>query len=144
MTSRRRKTPICDWSDAPAPPTLRPPARLFLQNNPPGTRIKSQLDGRLALVTGSSAGIGLGVARGLAQAGAAVVLNGREVVGASGVQQRGEELELAAADSELEAPPAVARESRGGAGLDELEVRAQRAHPGGLKVDGGERSRGPL
>jgi gluconate 5-dehydrogenase len=30
-----------------------------------------RLDGRLALVTGSSAGIGLGVARGLAQAGAA-------------------------------------------------------------------------
>ena len=37
-----------------------------------------RLDGRLALVTGSSAGIGLGVARGLAQAGAAVVLNGRD------------------------------------------------------------------
>ena len=37
-----------------------------------------RLDGRLALVTGSSAGIGLGVARGLAQAGARVVLNGRD------------------------------------------------------------------
>lgn len=37
-----------------------------------------RLDSRLALVTGSSAGIGLGVARGLAQAGAAVVLNGRD------------------------------------------------------------------
>lgn len=37
-----------------------------------------RLDGRLALVTGSSAGIGLGLARGLAQAGAAVVLNGRD------------------------------------------------------------------
>jgi len=36
------------------------------------------LTGRLALVTGSSQGIGLALARGLAQAGAAVVLNGRD------------------------------------------------------------------
>jgi gluconate 5-dehydrogenase len=36
-----------------------------------------RLDGRIALVTGSSAGIGLALARGLAQAGAKVVLNGR-------------------------------------------------------------------
>jgi gluconate 5-dehydrogenase len=35
------------------------------------------LSGRLALVTGSSAGIGFGLARGLAQAGASIVLNGR-------------------------------------------------------------------
>jgi gluconate 5-dehydrogenase len=37
-----------------------------------------RLDGRLALVTGSSAGIGLAIARALGQAGAAVVLNGRD------------------------------------------------------------------
>lgn len=36
-----------------------------------------RLDGRVALVTGSSSGIGLAMARGLAQAGATVVLNGR-------------------------------------------------------------------
>jgi gluconate 5-dehydrogenase len=36
-----------------------------------------RLDGRIALVTGSSTGIGLAIARGLAQAGAQVVLNGR-------------------------------------------------------------------
>lgn len=36
-----------------------------------------RLDGRVALVTGSSDGIGLAIARGLAQAGATVVLNGR-------------------------------------------------------------------
>ena len=37
-----------------------------------------RLDGRLALITGSSAGIGLALARGLAEAGARVVLNGRD------------------------------------------------------------------
>ncbi|MDP1532449.1 MAG: glucose 1-dehydrogenase [Rubrivivax sp.] len=37
-----------------------------------------RLDGRLALITGSSAGIGLALARALAQAGAGVVLNGRD------------------------------------------------------------------
>ena len=36
------------------------------------------LTGRRALVTGSSAGIGFGIARGLAGAGASLVLNGRE------------------------------------------------------------------
>jgi gluconate 5-dehydrogenase len=36
------------------------------------------LTGRLALVTGSSQGIGLAIAEGLAQAGASVVLNGRD------------------------------------------------------------------
>lgn len=36
------------------------------------------LSGRRALVTGSSQGLGLAVARGLAQAGAALVLNGRD------------------------------------------------------------------
>jgi gluconate 5-dehydrogenase len=38
------------------------------------------LSGRLALVTGSSQGIGLALARGLGQAGAGVVLNGRDAV----------------------------------------------------------------
>lgn len=37
-----------------------------------------RLDGRMALVTGSSAGIGFALARGLGQAGAALVLNGRD------------------------------------------------------------------
>ena len=39
-----------------------------------------RLDGQLALVTGSSGGIGLALARGLAQAGARVVLNGRDAM----------------------------------------------------------------
>ena len=37
-----------------------------------------RLDGQLALVTGSSAGIGYALARGLGQAGATLVLNGRD------------------------------------------------------------------
>ena len=55
-----------------------------------------RLDGRLALVTGSSAGIGLGVARGLAQAGAAVVLNGRDAarLAATAQQLRREGLQV--------------------------------------------------
>ncbi|HUP10498.1 MAG TPA: glucose 1-dehydrogenase [Caldimonas sp.] len=36
-----------------------------------------RLDGRIALVTGGGSGLGLGMARGLAEAGATVVLNGR-------------------------------------------------------------------
>src|SRR4051794_33322475 len=36
------------------------------------------LSGRRALITGSSQGIGLALARGLAEAGASVVLNGRD------------------------------------------------------------------
>ncbi|HEX3993051.1 MAG TPA: SDR family NAD(P)-dependent oxidoreductase, partial [Acetobacteraceae bacterium] len=37
------------------------------------------LSGRLALVTGSSRGLGLAIARGLAAAGASVLLHGRDV-----------------------------------------------------------------
>ena len=53
-----------------------------------------RLDGRIALVTGSSSGIGFALARGLAQAGAAVVLNGRNAdkLGQAAAQLRGEGL----------------------------------------------------
>lgn len=40
--------------------------------------VQFNLDGRIALVTGSSAGIGFALAKGLAAAGAQVVLNGRD------------------------------------------------------------------
>ncbi|MEO8024287.1 SDR family oxidoreductase [Polaromonas sp.] len=39
-----------------------------------------RLDGKLALITGSSGGIGFALARGLGQAGAALVLNGRDKI----------------------------------------------------------------
>lgn len=53
-----------------------------------------RLDGRRALITGSSAGIGLALARGLGQAGARLVLNGRDAarLDASATQLRGEGL----------------------------------------------------
>ena len=55
-----------------------------------------RLDGRLALVTGSSAGIGLALARGLGQAGASLVLNGRNVsaLAAAAATLRGEGLKV--------------------------------------------------
>ena len=41
-----------------------------------GTAAAQSLAGKVSLVTGSTSGIGLGIARALAQAGSAVVLNG--------------------------------------------------------------------
>ena len=60
------------------------------------------LSGRLALVTGASRGIGLALARGLAQAGARVVLNGRDAgrlaAVAAGLAEAGLDAEIAAFD----------------------------------------------
>ena len=43
---------------------------------PQTSNLKRALDGKVALVTGSTSGIGLGIVRALAAAGAEVVLNG--------------------------------------------------------------------
>lgn len=53
MTSRRPKTPTCVLSEAPAASTLRSPERHLLRKQPLGTRVRSRLDGRLALICGS-------------------------------------------------------------------------------------------
>jgi NAD(P)-dependent dehydrogenase (short-subunit alcohol dehydrogenase family) len=39
--------------------------------------MKINLDGKIALVSGSTAGIGLAIAQGLAEAGAQIIVNGR-------------------------------------------------------------------
>ncbi len=68
------------------------------------------LGGKTALITGSSAGIGLGLARGLAGAGAAVVLNGRNADKLNGVadQMRSEGATVHAAAFDASDAAAVA------------------------------------
>src|SRR5437868_8193133 len=59
-----------------------PAARRFKRKHAamPGTAASRLFDltGRTALITGSSQGLGFAIARGLAEAGAAIVLNGRD------------------------------------------------------------------
>ncbi|MEI6105543.1 MAG: SDR family NAD(P)-dependent oxidoreductase [Opitutae bacterium] len=80
------------------------------QNNP-----LFDLTGRTALITGSSQGLGLSLARGLAQAGAALVLNGRDAAkleaAAAGLRAEGFTVATAAFDVTNGAAiePAVAR-----------------------------------
>jgi len=62
MTARTDSTASTSASDATPPPSLR----MF------------ELGGRIALVTGSSGGIGYAIARALGHAGATLVLNGRD------------------------------------------------------------------
>ncbi len=82
-----------------------------------------RLDGRVALVTGSSTGIGLALARGLAQAGATVVLNGRD------------EARLQAACAALQAEGLAVH----GRNFDVCDAAAVQA-----AVDGIERDIGPI
>lgn len=60
--------------------------------------MKIDLSGRTAVVTGSTAGIGFAIARGLAEAGAAVVVNGR---GQEAVDQAVQRLKEAVPDAEI-------------------------------------------
>ena len=68
-----------------------------------------RLEGRLALVTGSSAGIGFGLARALGQAGAALVLNGRnpDKLEQAAAALRSEGLEVSARAFDVSDPAAV-------------------------------------
>jgi len=76
------------------------------------------LEGRLALVTGSSAGIGFGLARALGQAGAAIVLNGRNPakLEQAAAQLRSEGLQVSARGFDVSDASAVQ------AGIAEIEA----------------------
>jgi gluconate 5-dehydrogenase len=76
------------------------------------------LAGRRALITGSSQGIGLALAEGLAAAGAAIVLNGRDAdrVEAAAQAMRGRGFEVTAAAFDVTDPAAVR------AGVDRIEA----------------------
>src|SRR5580704_15111108 len=60
------------------------------------------LTGRVAIVTGGNGGIGLGMARGLAQAGAAIVVAGRNAGKSAGAVQELEKLGAKAAAIEVD------------------------------------------
>jgi gluconate 5-dehydrogenase len=68
-----------------------------------------KLDGRRALITGSSGGIGLALAEGLARAGAKVVLNGRDTarVAAAAAPLRAQGLDVAEMAFDVTDPKAV-------------------------------------
>ncbi len=92
------------------------------------------LSGRRALVTGSSQGIGLALARALAQAGATVVLNGRDSA------------KLARVEQELRAT-GLAVEARAFDVTEEIEVDAARNALGVIDIvvnNAGIHRRGPL
>jgi gluconate 5-dehydrogenase len=80
-----------------------------MREHPPVSADLFDLSGRTALVTGSSRGIGLTLARGLGRAGACVVLNGRDTdrLDAAAAQLRGIGLDVRAAPFDVTDEDAV-------------------------------------
>src|SRR5260221_13751176 len=78
-------------------------------------QMKIDLSGKVALVTGSTEGIGFAISRGLQDAGAEVVINGRTrqkvdaAIARLGGRARGQAIDLAAADGCLGADTGRAR-----------------------------------
>src|SRR6185369_3116896 len=64
---------ICDLPGGPRLPPFAPSSWPSSWND----RVKIDLSGQKAIVTGSTTGIGLAIAKGLAGAGADVIVNGR-------------------------------------------------------------------
>ena len=92
---------------------------LMIETDRPLPQIQRDLEGETAIVTGSTSGIGLGIARALAQRGANVVLNGFgdvseiEIVRASLAMEHAVEVTYDAAD--MSKPEAIGRMIEGAA-----------------------------
>ncbi|HEY4246732.1 MAG TPA: SDR family oxidoreductase [Lacunisphaera sp.] len=88
------------------------------------------LSGRTALITGSSQGLGLAFARGLAQAGAAVILNGRDATKLNNAaeQLRAEGARVATAGFDVNDSTAIAAEvKRVGAEFSPIDILVNNA-----------------
>lgn len=100
-----------------------------------------QLAGRVALVTGSSRGIGAGIARQLAAEGAKIILHGREASGrltrlAEAIRGAGAAAEIVAGDLETETDPIrIVREAHAFHGALDILVCNAGGGGGGLAVD---------
>ena len=98
--------------------TIAAPAR--------GFNIAGNLAGKVALITGSTSGIGLGIARAMAQAGASVVLNG--LGAAEEIERLRAELEATYATKVLYSPADMSKpRCREPSWRENIELRAKRA-----------------
>jgi NAD(P)-dependent dehydrogenase (short-subunit alcohol dehydrogenase family) len=100
-----------------------------------------RLNGKVAIITGGGQGVGLGIAKAFADAGASLVLSGRNIDKLEGVvadlKQRGAEVAVHAADarSRADADGVVAFAVETFGGIDILVNNAQTTTPGAMLVD---------
>ena len=108
---------------------------LMIKSDRPLPQAQRELEGETAIVTGSTSGIGLGIARALAQRGANVVLNGFgdageiEIVRAALAMEHNVEIAYDGAD--MSKPEAIGRMIDGAAApfRPGRHPRQQRRHP---------------
>lgn len=100
-----------------------------------------KLDGRVALITGGGQGVGLGIAQAFADAGAAILLTGRDPeklqTAVPGLTRRGAKVAVCAGDarSRADAQRAVAMAVEQFGALDVLVNNAQSSNPQQLLAD---------